>query len=42
MAFWRTTLAVAGVTLPLGLDAAAQPVSGLYQTAGIPGSFSVT
>ncbi len=34
MAFWRTTLAVAGVTLPLGLEAAAQPVSGLYVGAG--------
>ncbi len=34
MAFWRTTLAVAGLTLPLGLEAAAQPVSGLYVGAG--------
>ncbi len=34
MAFWKTTLAVAGVTLPLGLEVAAQPVGGLYIGAG--------
>jgi len=34
MAFWKTTLVMTGVTLPLGLGAAAQPVTGLYIGAG--------
>ncbi len=34
MAFWKTTLVMTGMTLSLGLGAAAQPVSGLYIGAG--------
>jgi len=34
MMFWKVALVAAAVTLPLGLGAAAQPVSGLYVGAG--------